>query len=88
MLANAFTYAKRTRPGGARSRIGGEPRTWRPFHGRADGGVASFGSWSAVGAGASLLPGVNVMSLDPPKLLLQCVVDCVLHIELNDLLLV
>ena len=31
MLANAFTYAKRTRPGGARSRIGGEPRTWRPF---------------------------------------------------------
>ena len=52
------------------------------------GGVASFGSWSAVGAGASLLPGVNAMSLDPPKLLLQCVVDCVLHIELNDLLLV
>ena len=52
------------------------------------GGVASFGSWSAVGAGASLLPGVNAMSLDPPKLLLQYVVDCVLHIELNDLLLV
>ena len=44
MLANAFTYAKRTRPGGARSRIGGEPRTWRPFHGRADGGVAMPGA--------------------------------------------
>ena len=40
----AFTYAKRTRPGGARSRIGGEPRTWRPFHGRADGGVAMPGA--------------------------------------------
>ena len=43
-VANAFTYAKRTRPGGARSRIGGEPRTWRPFHGRADGGVAMPGA--------------------------------------------
>ena len=30
--------------GGARSRIGGEPRTWRPFHGRADGGVAMPGA--------------------------------------------
>ena len=29
--ANAFTYAKHTRPGGARSRIGGGPRTWNPF---------------------------------------------------------
>ena len=29
---------------GARSRIGGEPRTWRPFHGRADGGVAMPGA--------------------------------------------
>ena len=44
MLANAFTYAKRTRPGGAHSRIGGEPRTWRPFDGRADGGVAMPGA--------------------------------------------